>query len=561
MLNEPRTIRSFLLGTDDSIQKIYGGELEWDNYNVRLLESRGSDKGVIIRYGKNLIDLTQEENIENTITGIYPIWKSDETLVELPEKVIHAPNANKFPFYRTEIHDFTSDFDAMPSVEELREMANLYIQKEEIGVPEVNLKVNFVNLSETEEYKDILDLQTVDIGDTVTVEFPELGVSTKQKVTKTEYDFLNERYTSITIGNSVHTLADTIEQQMNELSEKVSQEESKNSIDRATGVMNAGRRGHVIISRNDEGFANEMYFLDNENAALAKNVLRINVNGIGFSGTGINGPYYQAWTLDGHLSLGGINNNHGTLEILDANGKVIGKWDNESLYVEGGRIVGGQFSTKNGEFYALENGEKVEVGWTGWFVENGRMMSNELSWRTNDHVNPASYNSSSAAIAGGQQDGGGSSDDDEGAASDSDGYPGTAAFKALWLDDPWFEGGSSNWSYTSHGRSDHHLWDVAETLQWLNSRIDWLEDHQGGSGGGDDGDGSCCGYSHSSDGSSCGTIPDTDVTPCSDGYSCGSDGAACGDTDGSSCDGGDGSCCSGEGGDGSCCGGQDGPGC
>lgn len=476
MLNEPRTIRSFLLGTDDSIQKIYGGELEWDNYNVRLLESRGSDKGVIIRYGKNLIDLTQEENIENTITGIYPIWKSDETLVELPEKVIHAPNADKFPFYRTEIHDFTSDFDAMPSVEELREMANLYIQKEEIGVPEVNLKVNFVNLSETEEYKDILDLQTVDIGDTVTVEFPELGVSTKQKVTKTEYDFLNERYTSITIGNSVHTLADTIEQQMNELSEKVSQEESKNSIDRATGVMNAGRRGHVIISRNDEGFANEMYFLDNENAALAKNVLRINVNGIGFSGTGINGPYYQAWTLDGHLSLGGINNNHGTLEILDANGKVIGKWDNESLYVEGGRIVGGQFSTKNGEFYALENGEKVEVGWTGWFVENGRMMSNELSWRTNDHVNPASYNSSSAAIAGGcQAEDTCHADGDEGAVSDTDGHPGTAAFKALWLDDPWFEGGSSKWSYTQEGRSKHHLWDVAETLQWLDSERKKLE--------------------------------------------------------------------------------------
>ncbi len=634
MLNEPKTIRSFLLGSDDSIQKIYGGEFEWDNYNVRLLQNRGSDKGVVIRYGKNLIDLTQEENIENTITGIYPIWKSDEALVELPEKVIHAPNADKFPFYRTEIHDFTSDFDSMPSVEELREMANLYIQKEEIGVPEVNLKVNFVNLSETEEYKDILALQTVSIGDMVTVEFPALGVSTKQKVTKTEYDFLNERYTSVTIGNSVHTLADTIEQQMNELSEKVSQEESKNSIDRATGVMNAGRRGHVIISRNEDGFANEMYFLDNENAALAKNVLRINVNGIGFSGTGVRGPYYQAWTLDGHMSLGGINNNHGTFEILDSTGKVIGKWDNESLYVEGGKIVGGQFRTKNGEFYAMENGNDVEVGWSGWFVERTRMLSNWLGWQTNDNVNPATFNSSSAAINGGCQaesmdgcdeddgegntsssrdpdaymlgqygqgnidlynrpqyvngdgsistvrsisfgtdegeiliptigfgyhgvavkwtddeaidhyyetgeylgkfatveeatayadllhrqqeayyntnsSGSGSESSGDGASSSTDGYPGTAAFKALWLDDPWFEGRSSDWSYTQEGRSQHHLWDVAETLQWLDSRITTIEnecwqhcDCHGGEGddcdtcdgeGGCSGEGDICG--------------------------------------------------------------------
>lgn len=483
MLNEPRTIRSLLLGSDDSIQKIYGGELEWDNYNVRLLESRGSDKGVVIRYGKNLIDLTQEENIENTITGIYPIWKSDESLVELPEKVVHAANANRFPFYRTEIHDFTSDFDAMPSVEELREMANLYIQKEEIGVPEVNLKVNFVNLSETEEYADILSLQTVDIGDSVTVEFPALGVSTKQKVIKTEYDFLNERYTSVTIGNSVHTLADTIEQQMNELSEKVSQEESKNSIDRATGVMNAGRRGHIIISRNDEGFANEIYFLDNENAALAKNVLRINVNGIGFSSEGIRGPYYQAWTLDGHLSLGGVNNNHGTLEILDADGHVIGKWDNESLYVEGGKIVGGQFSSKNGEFYVLENDDEVEIGWTGWFVERGMMLSNELGWSSNGNENPTSGTSSSAAIHGGCQ-----ADTD----SSTGGEPGTASFKALWLDDPWFEGGSSDWSYTPEGRSNSHLWDVAEVLQWLDMRITALEDSSG-CGGDDCGTNQCAG--------------------------------------------------------------------
>lgn len=579
LLDEPRTIKSFLLGSDDSIQKIYGGEFEWDNYNIRLLDHRGSDKGVTIRYGKNLIDLTQEENIENTITGIYPIWKSDEAMVELPEKVVHAANADKFPFYRTEVHDFSSDFDAMPSVDELREMAKLYIQKEEIGVPEVNLEVNFVNLSETEEYADILELQTVNLGDTITVEFPELGVSAKQKVTKTEYDFLNERYTSITIGNSIHTLADTIEQQMNELSEKVSQEESKNTIDRATGVMNAGRRGHVIVARNDEGFANEIYFLDNENAALAKNVLRINMNGIGFSSEGIKGPYYQAWTLDGHLSLGGVNNNHGTLEILDANGAVIGQWNNERLWVNNGIIQAGQFSSKNGEFYVIENDEQVEIGWTGWFIEDGTMRSNEMGWRSNGGINPTSNTSASAAIAGGDlssynpsanqlgyslgrygsgnidlynrpryDNGDGtvstvrsisistddgevliptigygsngqavswtdeeaiqhyydtneylgifdsveaannyaerlhnqqeafystssSSSNNDQTGSTSGVIPGTASFKALWLDDIWYEGGSSNYSYTPEGRNSHHLWDITEVLRWLDDRL------------------------------------------------------------------------------------------
>jgi len=552
MLYEPKCIRTFLLGEDDnSIQAIYGGEYEWDNYHVILHQNRGSNKGVKIRYGKNLIDLTQEENIENTITGIYPIWKSEGTIVELPEKVVHAANASNYPYLRTVIQDFTSEFDAMPTEEELREYANLYIQKEEIGVPDVCLTVNFVNLADTMEYSGVEALQTVNLGDTVTVEFPDLGVSAEQKVTKTEYDGLNERYTSITIGNIEKTVDVTLEDQMNQIQQKVSQEEAQNAIDRATGVMNAGVRGHVIIGRNDQGFANEMFFLDNQNVALAKNVLRINVNGIGFSSNGLRGPYYQAWTLDGHLSLGGVNNSHGTLTILDSKGSILGQWDNNGVVIKEGRIESTDIRTSNGAFQVIEEGEdsegnpSVTVILGGFIIDGENIRTDSLGWQSNNHVNPADQSSASAVINGGFESSGGSS---------SDGY---AAFRKLWLDDSWYYGDTS-----VHGESGNHLWDITEVLKWLDDRIAWLESHQGGGGGG--GDGSCCsGEGGGSDGASCGTIPDTDVTPCSDGYSCGSDGAACGDTDGSSCDGGDGSCCSGEGGggDGSCCSAQDGPGC
>ena len=478
LLYEPKCIRNFLLGEDDdSVQAVYGGEFEWDNYDIKLLENRGSNKGVVLRYGKNLTDLTQEENIENTITGIYPIWTNEGTVVELPEKVVHAQNANNFPFYRTVIQDFSSELSNQPTEEDLREYANLFIQKEGIGVPEVNLEIKFVNLSDTLEYETIENLQTVNLGDIVKVEFPDLGVSAEQKVTKTEYDVLNERYESITIGNLKKTAATTLEDQMNAISEKIDSQEAQNSIDRATGVMNAGRKGHVIIGRNDDGFANEIYFLDNANAAIAKNVLRINVNGIGFSSNGIRGPYAQAWTLDGHLSLGGINNNHGTLEILDANGQSIGLWDNTGLFVNVGKILAGQFSSKNGEFYVLENDNKVEVGWSGWYVEDGIMKANELRWRTNNTENPSSGTSNSAAINGGcqaddEEDSGDAADgcdEDEGGRSEGStaGYAGTASFKALWLDDRLFEGGSSVHSYTEDGRSASHLWDVTEFLYML----------------------------------------------------------------------------------------------
>lgn len=499
MLAEPRVVRNFLLGQDDSIQATYGGEYEWDNYTVKLLKNRGSNKGVKIRYGKNLIDLTQEENIETTITGVYPIWKNDSTLVELPEKVLHSSNASNFPFLRTEIHDFSSDIDNQPSVADLRRAAQIYIQQENIGIPEVNLTVNFVNLSETQEYADILDLQTVNLGDTVTVEFPELGVSATQKVTKTEYDVLSERYSKVTIGTVKRDLSTTLEDQLrsiglkadsdavdksiaetkstleNELAQKF--QELNTNIDKATGLLNEGKRGHVVIARNSEGYANEIYFLDNENIALAKKVLRINMNGIGFSSTGYKGPYYQAWTIDGTMSLGGVNNSYGKLLIRDSSGTVIGEWNNNGINVgsgiiAGAKITGSEFISKNGEFYVQEDGEGVEVGWSGWSLFDNCMQSNAMGWSSNDHENPATGNSAAAAMNGG------------GDGTIVDGRDGYAGFQKLYLDDGWYEG------------SDGSFWDVTRTLKWLSARIStiesecWQHSESGGDdeGGGYDGD-------------------------------------------------------------------------
>ena len=100
-VTEPASIRSRLGGNDGSILDVYGGEYEFDNYLVRLWAARGADRGVTLRYGKNITDLTQEEHISNAITGIYPYWKSEDVLVTLPEKVIRAENAFSYPYQRT----------------------------------------------------------------------------------------------------------------------------------------------------------------------------------------------------------------------------------------------------------------------------------------------------------------------------------------------------------------------------------------------------------------------------------------------------------------------------
>lgn len=326
----PTAMLSYLGGQRGSILDVYGGEWEFDNWSAILHQTRGQDNGYRIMYGKNLVDLKQEESILNTYTGIYPYWQSEETMVTLPEKVVHSAAAANWPYQRTVVKDFTEAFTNAPTAAQLRSYTESFIQRNDIGKPSVSLSVKWVNAQDTPEYKALLQ-SNVDLCDTVEVYFSALGVSTKAKIIEYEWDMLQERYDSLEIGDKRETLALTIEEQLKTISMLPTKEQLNSTVDRATGVLNSGRRGHVIINRNAEGWANEILFLDNENLSAAQNVLRINMAGIGFSSTGYQGPYYQSWTMDGHFSLGGVNNAYGDFQILDGSGNPLGEWDKDGL--------------------------------------------------------------------------------------------------------------------------------------------------------------------------------------------------------------------------------------
>lgn len=326
----PTAMLSYLGGQRGSILDVYGGEWEFDNWSAILHQTRGQDNGYRIMYGKNLVDLKQEESILNTYTGIYPYWQSEETMVTLPEKVVHSAAAANWPYQRTVVKDFTEAFTNAPTAAQLRSYTESFIQRNKIGTPSVSLSVKWVNAQDTPEYKALLQ-SNVDLCDTVEVYFSALGVSTKAKIIEYEWNMLQERYDSLEIGDRRETLALTIEEQLKTISMLPTKEMLNSTVDRATGVLNSGRRGHVIINRNAEGWANEILFLDNENLAAAQNVLRINMAGIGFSSTGYQGPYYQSWTMDGHFSLGGVNNAYGDFQILDGSGNPLGEWDKDGL--------------------------------------------------------------------------------------------------------------------------------------------------------------------------------------------------------------------------------------
>lgn len=297
----PSSIRSLLGGNDGSILDVYGGEYEFDRWTVHLWNQRGQNNGVTIRYGKNLTNLEQDENISNVATGIYPYWADSEgTVVDLPEKIVNAPGT--YNFTRIIPVDFSSDFEEAPSEQDLRTRAEKYVSDNRIGVPTVSISVEFQPLDQTEEYKDMALLERVNLCDTVTVEYPELGVSATAKCVKTVYDALKDRYVSIELGDAKTNIADTISQQQMEIEKAPTLSFMQQAIQNATNIITGNKGGYVVMrDSNGDGEPDEILIMDTPDIKTALKVWRWNNGGLGYSANGYNGPYTTAITQDGAI--------------------------------------------------------------------------------------------------------------------------------------------------------------------------------------------------------------------------------------------------------------------
>lgn len=300
----PSSIRSRLGGVEGSILDVYGGEYEFDNYTVKLHNSRGMNRGVSIRYGKNLTDIKQEQNCASVATGIYPYWAGDvdgnTVLVELPEKIVNAPGT--YDFVKIKTVDFTERFEAQPTVEQLRSAAESYVESNNIGIPAVSLTVSFAQLEQTDEYKHLKLLEQVLLFDTVNVEFPALGVSATAKAIKIIYDSLADRVKSITLGSTKANIADTIATQQQEIAKKPSISLVQSVAMTLTASILGAKGGAVrILDTDGDGMPDTLYVADNPDPALATKVWRWNYEGWAGSKTGYVGPFTLGATLEDGL--------------------------------------------------------------------------------------------------------------------------------------------------------------------------------------------------------------------------------------------------------------------
>lgn len=315
----PCSVRALLGGQTGSLLDVWGGEYEFDNFTVKLYLHRGKDNGVVIEYGKNLKDLKQESNIAECYTHLMPYavytvqdesGSSEEKYVYLAEKVIPLTEAEDIGHYKAFIMDFSDRFGDNEEIteEKLRAKATAYAAAADLGTPKVNITVSFVQLWQTEEYKNIAPLERVKLCDTVTVRFSKLGVAATSKVIKTVYNSLQEKYESVTLGDAKSSFANTVNKQQEAIQEIKSSvkkgqaeatEQLKKAIANATSLITGHSGGYVVLNPAEK--PQEILILDAPTIDEAVNVWRWNSGGLGYSSTGYNGEYSLAMTMDGAI--------------------------------------------------------------------------------------------------------------------------------------------------------------------------------------------------------------------------------------------------------------------
>lgn len=198
-------------GSDNTFASRWAGELTRDNWHIHHTATRGADRGVVIRDRKNLTGYTSTIDLTSVVTRIVPVGFDGITL---PELYVDSPHLNAYAIPHIKVMrypDIKAIADAdNPREDEvplpqahalLRQAAKTEFTTNHVDTPAASYTVSFVDLASTAEYADLAELETVLLGDTVTVQHADLGVSLSARVVGYEYDPLQQAYVSVELGS------------------------------------------------------------------------------------------------------------------------------------------------------------------------------------------------------------------------------------------------------------------------------------------------------------------------------------------------------------------------
>lgn len=355
--------RAALGGIRGSVLDCFGGEYEFDNFKVKLHKSRGVNKGVSIRYGKNMTDMKLTLSVENSYTGIFPYFTDNDKTTTLTEGTIHVDNHSGID-ERILTMDFTSYFDDGEEKNETTLRAHVleYLENNDINAVDGSMTVSMIDLSKSAHSGYVTVLETVSLCDTVKVINTLMDVSVTMKVVKTVYDAIGEKYVSLELGTPSSNFADVIKQTQRTADEALKrasqvpdtsalEQKFQDDLDDATKKITGASGGHVVLnpSKNPQ----ELFILcDSDKLETAKKLYRFNSAGLAYSPNGYKGPYTSAYLGDdGKLIINNVTARSISASLIKA-GTITSETGDLLINLDDSQIISGATSSTRTVFEA-----------------------------------------------------------------------------------------------------------------------------------------------------------------------------------------------------------------
>lgn len=359
-LNSFRCVRKSLYEAIMVVLERWGGHLVRDNWTIQIKDNIGLDNGVVVRYAKNLKNITASYDWSGVVTKLLPVGKDGILLNAVdPNASLYVTSGTQYdiPFTKTlsfnqdiEEDDFKDEDTGVVDeaaykqalVDDLLAQAQSYVS--EYSMP----KANYTLSANVEKVSDI--------GDRVEVLDEKLGMDVFTRIISYDYDCILEKYKELSFGNFTNTLSNLMTN-LTIQTEKIVEESNQElkiilgeDLDEATAkIWNALGNSYVIYD------GDKILVVDSLPKETATNVIMINSGGIGFSQTGINGTFQSAWTIDntlnmeqinvinltadlikgGTLKLGNALNQNGQLEVYDESNSLIAELNKNGLKMYG----------------------------------------------------------------------------------------------------------------------------------------------------------------------------------------------------------------------------------
>ena len=384
IVNSFRCVRDPLYEAIQTVIERWGGHIVRDNFDIKILTDIGADNGVTVQYGKNIKDISCEENWDNVVTKLLPVGKDgillnaiDSTRSIYVESYIQYP----IPYTKTvsfeQRHIVEDDYQNVEGeldeqaykkalVDDLFSQATEYVKNNSIPHVNYSLKANLEKIT--------------DVGDVIEVKDDRLGIDIMTNVIAFEYDCILEQYTEIEFGNFKQTISGLVSN-VTASAEKTATDvvynatiELKNDIKESTNsIVETLTNSYVINS------GNNIMILDTLPKESATNVILIDNVGISFSNTGIDGTFEKVWSIDNTLNMENINVIHLIADMIKGGRLSLGSYLNGELYVydDANTLIGK--IDKDGLQFTGKDGSEIVFNSTDGFAIFDR-NGNKIHW-------------------------------------------------------------------------------------------------------------------------------------------------------------------------------------